>query len=693
VVSDRLLRFRRTWRTSGAETTYNLQLTTYNLQLTTYNQPLVAESLNQRKALILADDMMKDDAQAEKYGDLQKSKRKSSLYLLLQNIQRLSLSIRNQKHEDIVDWIQCDNGDIKTLTEINTYWPKVPVHQQWEERSERLFPQGMKSRFSYNKTETASSNVQYGGAGALAVGETEHRLCLTGEDKTGLGRWVWMRYKGKGGMHLRVVGAYRPNSKGEGENTVYMQHQRYLLVQKDPRDSQMAFHQDLEQAIKTWSAVGDHIVIALDANDDLQNGPVKRLMARQGLQEAILTKHRDKPTVATYNGNHDRKPIDGIFATRDIKITAGGYYAFNEAIQSPHRALWVDIDLDSIFGTKLAPTEKAAARRLKTKDPRVVKKYNKILEKELLRLKLPHRLFLLESKVQAGEITWGRTTEYEEVHQSALHCKANAEQKCRNLNMGKVDWSPEYKAARDRLEVWALLRKKKLGLTVCSRHIQGWIDNTKVVSPWQRSFERTEQELTMARAQYKDTKKQAAELRSAHNDRLYETMAKKQGINAKQMKKNMNQVKRLRKQARWVRRATKKYRTGGLSQVEVQENRRLQTVPVVTKQTESDEFLMPLFVQHGYQDNNLRILNQCRCFLQALTLGDVLAADSRRVCEDSWLRVCNHSRRSEYTWPRTEKPAARHWVMWQQALTKALSVSSHHKSGWNLGQCNCELLS
>ena len=119
-----------------------------------------------------------------------------------------------------------------------------------------------------------------------------------------------------------------------------------------------------------------------------------------------------------------------------MKVTAGGYYAFDEAIQSPHRALWVDIDPESVFGTKLAPTEKVAARRLKTTDPRVVKRYNKILEKELLRLKLPHRLFLLESKVQAGEITQAQATEYEAVHQPAVQCKINAEQKCRHLNMG-----------------------------------------------------------------------------------------------------------------------------------------------------------------------------------------------------------------------------------------------------------------
>ena len=51
-------------------------------------------------------------------------------------------------------------------------------------------------------------------------------------------------------MHLRVVGTYRPNPKAEDENTVYVQHQRYLLKQKDHRDSQLAFDEDLEKAIK-----------------------------------------------------------------------------------------------------------------------------------------------------------------------------------------------------------------------------------------------------------------------------------------------------------------------------------------------------------------------------------------------------------------------------------------------------------
>ncbi len=54
MVSDGLLKFKRTRQTSGAKKTYN--------------KPLAAESRNQPKAVISADDMMKDDIQAEIYG-------------------------------------------------------------------------------------------------------------------------------------------------------------------------------------------------------------------------------------------------------------------------------------------------------------------------------------------------------------------------------------------------------------------------------------------------------------------------------------------------------------------------------------------------------------------------------------------------------------------------------------------------
>lgn len=41
-------------------------------------------------------------------------------------------------------------------------------------------------------------------------------------------------------------------------------------------------------------------------------------------------------------------------------------------------------------------------------------------------------------------------------------------------------------------------------------------------------------------------------------------------------------------------------------------------LPVLQKQTQWDDFLMPPFAAQGYKGNDLRLLNKCRYFLQAV---------------------------------------------------------------------------
>jgi hypothetical protein len=61
-------------------------------------------------------------------------------------------------------------------------------------------------------------------------------------------------------------------------------------------------------------------------------------------------------------------------------------------------------------------------------------------------------------------------------------------------------------------------------------------------------------------------------------------------------------------------------------------------VPKLRQQTTADKFLiMPLFVAHGYSGNeDLRLLNQWRCYLQAVTTADISVADSLTVCTNAW---------------------------------------------------------
>jgi uncharacterized membrane protein YgaE (UPF0421/DUF939 family) len=88
-------------------------------------------------------------------------------------------------------------------------------------------------------------------------------------------------------------------------------------------------------------------------------------------------------------------------------------------------------------------------------------------------------------------------------------------------------------------------------------------------NPWGRSLADIDAELKTAWINYRVAKKEASKLRAAHNDRLYEAMATKQGVTALQLQNNLNQIERLQKQAQRVRWALDKLKARGLTQVEV----------------------------------------------------------------------------------------------------------------------------
>jgi hypothetical protein len=108
--------------------------------------------------------------------------------------------------------------------------------------------------------------------------------------------------------------------------------------------------------------------------------------------------------------------------------------------------------------------------------------------------------------------------------------------------------------------------------------------------------------------------------------------------------------------------------------------------PVLTLQPTSDSFLMSTFSDAGYTGQSLRVLNQCRRFLQATTVADLVHATGNQLCEDAWWGPQNDSRRSLYQWPRTERPANKHWNLWRRALTSSLNLGRARQLGNNIGE-------
>jgi hypothetical protein len=162
--------------------------------------------------------------------------------------------------------------------------------------------------------------------------------------------------------------------------------------------------EDLAKAIKEWKGAGDHIIIGMDAsNEDVRNGTVNTLFSRLGLREAILDKHNTKSPPATQNRNTKRQPIDGIWISACLHISAGGYAPFGDACPSDHRMLWIEIQYSIAFGQRSPDIAKIQPKCLKTSDPRLVKTYNLRVRKMMRDTGFRKRYELLRKNTEQTE--------------------------------------------------------------------------------------------------------------------------------------------------------------------------------------------------------------------------------------------------------------------------------------------------
>jgi len=248
-----------------------------------------------------------------------------------------------------------------------------------------------------------------------------------------------------------------------GDNSVmsvYAQHQRYFDKRKDDVCPRQAFVRDLSKEMESWRDMGDQIIVALDANEDMRKGPVSEAFRKQGLREVLMERHGMNAPAMTDWGSD---AIDGIWASRTIVILRGGYMACGAAIpRTNHWALWMDIQYRVAYGHITPPIAKAQARWLKLQDPRIVKRFNDKYHQLIIHHKLNERAFHLE-RTSTYPPTQEMVAAYEQLDAEKILCVQTADKMCRKLKMGSVPWSSGLQRARDVLGTWQLLMKKTVG--------------------------------------------------------------------------------------------------------------------------------------------------------------------------------------------------------------------------------------
>jgi hypothetical protein len=121
-----------------------------------------------------------------------------------------------------------------------------------------------------------------------------HHLIGRGSDPRHLGRWTWMRFRGRHDLTLRVIVVYRP-TKSSGATTVYQQQRSALLLTNIDTCPCSKFFSDLSDEIHSWKTTGDQLINAGDFNEYTGGVKLQQFFGDKDMREIFFHRHGHPP--------------------------------------------------------------------------------------------------------------------------------------------------------------------------------------------------------------------------------------------------------------------------------------------------------------------------------------------------------------------------------------------------------------
>jgi hypothetical protein len=406
---------------------------------------------------------------------------------------------------------------------------------------------------------------QYGGCGIITTKEATHRVISTGVDPRGLGRWASVLISGRQQHKVRIVSVYNP-CHSTGRKTVYQQQLRYIREQKlSSHEPHSLLQEDLSQAIESWIAQSEDLVICLDANQDVRTGALSQMFATHGLHDIILTKHLSQASPpATHAMNQQAKPIDAIFTTLDLTSDIRcGYMPFGDGLPGDHRLLWVDLPFQIMLGHNPPHLNSINAPRLVVQDPRCRQRYHRYV----LNGFSDHQVFAKSRQLRSMVAQKAPVEDIKKVHHEILvtsySIRRKAAKKCRKKRKGAIPWSPQLQKLFDERKLWTLIIKKLKRVRTSSRKLRRLMVKVGNSDAFQISLEEAQSRRNQAHKAFKEGRKQAPHWRKNHLEQLAQALAQEKGTRVAQELKNLKHREKQRNEARRIRRLRNKKGKGG----------------------------------------------------------------------------------------------------------------------------------
>ena len=439
------------------------------------------------------------------------------------NSQGIPVDGRDKKHMKIYNFLDELRPDVMGLTETNVCWKNIPDSEKLPERTRSWF-QALNISSGYHYKEQTSERLQWGGTSIWSIDHGAHRIFGKGQDKEGLGRWSWSRYRGRNGIFVKVFVVYLPHTQGKGPGTAFTQQATHFASIGRQIDPIQALWEDLALELQQSYDEGDKLICMGDFNVDVRSDNLKHFFQQFDMREGILSARADEGASAPATVVNGSKPIDGIFMSPSLQPQASGYLP-HDTYPSNHRAIWADFDVNEMFGHSLPPIVTPDARRLKTSDPRCVKRFQDSFSNYIAKHNLDSIAFGLQRSCQ-GSLTRRQKDTYEYVCRHLRQGLKEAENKCRKLKMGNTPWSPALEEAGNRLALWELvLARKQDGRRVSTRYLSRMERKCQEFHSLQWSVDEVKDKVQKAKESFYTIKKESWKHRETFLDSLAKAVA------------------------------------------------------------------------------------------------------------------------------------------------------------------------
>jgi hypothetical protein len=295
------------------------------------------------------------------FGNIITTKTSTSFRLYLKNVSGIYKANSWDEWKELAKQSSSLKLDVVCMTKSNLNWNTKLQHNA----------QSLAQRSTKNCQSSTSSNTspgfgyyQPGGTATAIMGNATGQITYKIIDKSSMGRWSGFRLHTNGTKHINIITVYQA-TKTDGILTNYMQQINTLKQQgqtkPEPRKQLLA---DLQLIVQSHNKSGDLTIILMDANDGLYN---KQSLLPTFLHNTNLVPLISNPEMHPPTHTRGSYCIDFIIGSPPLVqyIESSGITGFFEQPwpNTDHRGLFIDINMNRLFGATLQSIPEPMQRR------------------------------------------------------------------------------------------------------------------------------------------------------------------------------------------------------------------------------------------------------------------------------------------------------------------------------------------